>query len=179
MVDTATVNELFTITNTFISSNHLLENEEDRHIHKKIIDDVFEFREIGKPFTSAVINMLLEMEIGQTIHIPLYEDEVFHLYKIHRDMNKFQFEDVEVTNAVSELMQTGDEPEIPTEFEDALGQVSPIVIQRIIDMLNHMILKLNPGVSMGGTGGTSRKIIKRKTRSKRKTKRKSMRKNKH
>jgi len=50
----------------------LLDNAEDsRHINKKFIDDVFEFQEIGKPFTSAIINMCLEMEIGQMMYILL------------------------------------------------------------------------------------------------------------
>jgi len=68
-------------------------------------------------------------------------------------MNKFNFEEVNVVPEVHLLME-GEDMGINTEFEAALGQVSPYVIKRVIDMLNHMMVKLCISGSMGGTGGT-------------------------
>jgi fructose 1,6-bisphosphatase len=148
-----------------------------------LIDNVFEFKEIGKPFTSAVINMFLEMEIGQTIHIPLYDrdgdgDVLFRLYRVSREINQFKFEVIDVSPEAHLLMENPDTM-VETEFEDSLGSVPPYVIKRVIDMLNHMMLKLCISGSMGGTGGTSRKRRKTKTMTKRKGQRKGTRKNKH
>ena len=181
IINIPTMTSLLHDTDVFIGSNNLLTNGDDAHIHKRIIDDVFEFAEIGKPFTSALINMFLEMEVGNEIHLPLFEpdpagesadDVLFRLYKITRDINKFKFELLNLTPEAYALMENV-ETEIDTEFQDSLGSVPPFVVARVIDMLNHMMTKLCNSNFMGSTGGTSRKRRKPKTKSKRKHTRKS------
>lgn len=140
-----------------------------------------EYAGFGSRFLALLFNLLLSMPVGNSIHIPVYEnqdtpEETVYVFKITRNSNSYSYTSIETTTDFENMLLSAEDVPYRNEFEGRIGAIKKQAIETFIDAINHIQQALCvTSTFSGGTGGTGRKHLrgKRKHRTQTRRRRKS------